>query len=440
MSDKTFFDETREQSLVKATIVEKYFGAWSKIITSTQKRYPDHTQKIGYVDLFAGPGRYKDGSISTPLRVLNAALQNEYLHDRLVTILNDKDEDHAQTLSQAVGELDQIKKLKHPPEIWNEEVGENIAAQFERMSVIPVLAFIDPWGYKGLSLRLVNAFLKDWGCDCLFFFNYARINAGLNNPKVRSHMEALFESETQPLIEKLSGANPEQREALIVEAIASALRVHGHRYVLPFCFKNLSGKRTTHHLIFVTKHFKGYEVMKEIMAKESSTESQGVASFQYMPATTLNQGLLFELNRPLDSLQELLLSEFAGRTMSMIEIYQEHSIDKPFLSSNYKVILKKMEDEGIIKTSGRKSNRGFADNIICTFPTALANYLGLSDDQLEELNIEFHEDTGSSGEVTYSYYFYVPESTSEEILESKGWEIGELITGIPVWVVEGNSY
>ena len=99
-----------------------------------------------------------------------------------------------------------------------------------------------------------------------------------------------------------------------------------------------------------------------------------------------------------------------------------------------------MEDEGIIKTSGRKSNRGFADNIICTFPTALANYLGLSDDQLEELNIEFHEDTGSSGEVTYSYYFYVPESTSEEILESKGWEIGELITGIPVWVVEGNSY
>jgi hypothetical protein len=32
-------------------------------------------------------------------------------------------------------------------------------------------------------------------------------------------------------------------------------------------------------LIFVSKHFKGYEIMKIIMAKESSTEDQGVASF-----------------------------------------------------------------------------------------------------------------------------------------------------------------
>lgn len=140
----------------KQTIVEKYFGAWSQIIT-------------GYVDLFAGPGRYKDGAISTPLRVLNTALQNEQIHDRLITIFNDKDENHARTLSEAIGDLEQIKLLKHAPQIWNEEVGVNIALQFEKMSVIPVLAFIDPWGYKGLSLRLVNAFLKDWGCDCLFF-------------------------------------------------------------------------------------------------------------------------------------------------------------------------------------------------------------------------------------------------------------------------------
>ena len=354
MKGQKFFDETREQSIVKATIVEKYFGAWSRIITSTQKRYQKHVQKIGYIDLFAGPGRYKDGAISTPLRVLNAALENEQLHDRLVTIFNDKDEDHVRTLTEAISELEHIKKLKFSPQIWNEEVGDNIAAQFENMSVIPVLAFIDPWGYKGLSLRLVNAFLKDWGCDCLFFFNYARINAGLSNPKVRTHMEALFESQTQPLVEKLTNLNPEDREVLIVESLASALKSHGHRFVLPFCFKNASGSRTTHHLIFVTKHFKGYEVMKEIMSKESSFEEQGVASFQYMPATGLSQGLLFELNQPLDSLENLLLTEFSGKSLTMIDIYRQHSIDRPFLSGHYKTVLKKMEDEGAIYTSGRK--------------------------------------------------------------------------------------
>ncbi len=51
-----FFNESREQSVVKATIVEKYFVAWAQIIIATQKYYPKHSQKIGYVDLFAGNG------------------------------------------------------------------------------------------------------------------------------------------------------------------------------------------------------------------------------------------------------------------------------------------------------------------------------------------------------------------------------------------------
>lgn len=368
MKGENFFDETMEQSIVKGIIVEKYFGAWSRIITGTQLRYKDQPQKIGYVDLFAGPGRYKDGAVSTPLRVLNAALENEAIHDRLITIFNDKDEAHVRTLSDAIADLGEIRKLKHPPEIWNEEVGDKIAAQFERMNIIPVLAFIDPWGYKGLSLRLVNAFLKDWGCDCLFFFNYARINAGLNNSKVREHMEALFEDQTQPLIDSLKGLQPEEREALIIEKLAEALKAHGHRFVLPFCFKNSTGKRTTHHLIFVTKHFKGYEVMKDIMAKASSFEEEGVASFQYMPAAAMSQGLLFSLNQPISSLKGLLAQDFSGKTVTMREIYEQHSVDRPFTSKNYKEALKEMEDEGVIKTLGRRSKIGFADYILCVFP------------------------------------------------------------------------
>lgn len=368
MKGEKFFDETMQQSIVKSTIVEKYFGAWSRIITGTQMRFMNREQKIGYVDLFAGPGRYKDGAISTPLRVLNTALEIENIHDRLITVFNDKDESHVRSLSEAIGELDQIKKLKYQPEIWNEEVGDNIAAKFESMKIIPVLAFIDPWGYKGLSLRLVNAFLKDWGCDCLFFFNYARINAGLNNPKVREHMEALFGEKTESLIDALEALSPSEREAVIIEYLSDALREYGHRFVLPFCFKNSSGNRTTHHLIFVTKHFKGYEVMKDIMAKASSSEEQGVASFQYMPAPALSQGLLFSLNQPISKLKDLLAQDFSGKSLTMRQIYEQHSVDKPYTSNNYKAALKELEEQGMITTTGRKSKRGFSDNIMCIFP------------------------------------------------------------------------
>jgi len=54
-------------------------------------------------------------------------------------------------------------------------------------------------------------------------------------------------------------------------------------YVLPFRFKN-ARSRTSHYLNFVSKHFKGYEIMKDIMArKNSSAAHQGVLSFEYDP-------------------------------------------------------------------------------------------------------------------------------------------------------------
>jgi len=66
----------------------------------------------------------------------------------------------------------------------------------------------------------------------------------------------------------------------------------------------------------------------------------------------------------------------------------------------------------------------------------LATYLGITDDQYEQLDIELEEDTGSSGEMVYSYHFYVPENTPEDVLLLTGWKLGQLINGIPKNVVE----
>ena len=66
--------------------------------------------------------------------------------------------------------------------------------------------------------------------------------------------------------------------------------------VLPFGFTNERGTRTSHHLIFVSKHFKGYEIMKGVMASESSSSTQGVPSFRYNPADA-RFPLLFDLEQ-----------------------------------------------------------------------------------------------------------------------------------------------
>ncbi|MEH2386033.1 MAG: three-Cys-motif partner protein TcmP [Nostoc sp.] len=88
MSNPSFFDEQKEQSLIKARIVEKYFWAWAKVIIPTAKKFDP---RIAYIDLFAVPGRYKDGSKSTPIKVLETAISNSDMQNMLVTVFNDAD-------------------------------------------------------------------------------------------------------------------------------------------------------------------------------------------------------------------------------------------------------------------------------------------------------------------------------------------------------------
>jgi hypothetical protein len=81
--------------------------------------------------------------------------------------------------------------------------------------------------------------------------------------------------------------------------------------VLPFCFKNEHGTRTSHHLILLTKNFRGDEIMKAIMARQSSAADHDVLSLTYNPADN-KFPLLFELTHLLNDLESMLLKDFAG--------------------------------------------------------------------------------------------------------------------------------
>ncbi len=363
----SFFDQSTDQSRVKAAIVANYFWAWAKVIISVAKKGRD--RRIAYIDLFAGPGRYTDGTLSTPLLILERAIADPDLREMLVTVFNDCNSDHSRSLETSIAALPGIETLRYKPRVQNYEVGEEIVKQFEQMSLVPTLFFVDPWGYKGLSLRLINSVLKDWGCDCIFFFNYNRINMGLPNDAVDEHMDCLFGKErADALRESLKGLVPAERETAIVEELSQAIRDLGGKYVLPFCFLNDQGTRTSHYLIFVSKHVRGYEIMKEVMAKQSSKADQQVPSFSYCPADR-KYPLLFELTRPLDDLEQMLLDEFAGRTMTVRGLFDAHHVGRPYLLKNYKAVLLKLEREGKIRANPakRKANT-MADHVqVCFF-------------------------------------------------------------------------
>jgi len=155
MTTDKFFEESKEQSIVKATIVSKYFYAWAKVLISQVK---NRGKKIAYIDLFAGPGRYKDGSKSTPILILEKAIADDDMREMLATIFNDGDPEHAESLKKAVAEILGINTLKYAPDIKTIVVGEELAKIFEKMKLVPTLFFVDPWGYKGLSRLCKNRF------------------------------------------------------------------------------------------------------------------------------------------------------------------------------------------------------------------------------------------------------------------------------------------
>ena len=118
--------------------------------------------------------------------------------------------------------------------------------------------------------------------------------------------------------------------------------------------------------------------MKTIMYKESTSHTDGIASFEYSQRALLSQKqqLLFQLSAPVEELQERLLQAYKGKSIDFESLFKEHSIDKPYVKNNYKMVLKRMLENGTITAVGTEGKMkgtppikgSFAEHNIITFP------------------------------------------------------------------------
>jgi len=241
-----FFEKQKEQSHIKSEIVKKYFWAWGKIIGRW-------VPKIAYIDLYSGPGIYEDGSKSTPVLVLENALRDELMRQKLVAIFNDTNTKYTKSLEKVISEIPDISQLKYKPTVSNITVGQDLVDEFKSLIFVPTLLFVDPWGYKGLTLELIGSVLKDWGCDCIFFFNYVRINAGLYNKKFDCHIDSIFgKDRAQELRKVIKQTKISKREEVILSNLKEALQEIGGEYAISFKFYKSKKRLTSHFLIFVS--------------------------------------------------------------------------------------------------------------------------------------------------------------------------------------------
>jgi len=369
-----FFDKQDEQNQIKTLLVSKYFGAWATVMLGQMRRDDD---QMAYVDLFSGPGRFEDGSPSTPLLILDQAIKNPKLAKRLVTLFNDKDLDHVEQLRAEIIALPSIATLEHRPEVSHLAVGRQVTRRLTDARPVTTLFFIGPYGYKGLFVDSIGEAIQGWGCDCIFFFNYNRFNLAVTNEVVADLIDEFFGPDrAASLRQELPGLGPAARESAILRELSEALATVGGKHSLAFRFKSRLGARTSHYIVFVTKHFRGYDIMKDIMSGVSSDDGQ-VKRFEYVPVKASQLAMFSDSDDPysMTALKQYVGSRLQGMTLSVLVACEKGSVDTPYTSKNVKdaLIALELEERLTVDVPPSKRTRGgkvtLGDARVVTFPS-----------------------------------------------------------------------
>lgn len=367
MTSHFSFDEQREQSAIKTEIVTKYFDAWARILSN-------HCSKIAYIDLFAGPGIYEDGTVSTPILIIQKIISSELLRKKTVVCLNEKDKHNYDALVKNIHNIENITSLTFKPKVTNDEVNYNTPKNF-MFNKIPCFCFIDPAGYNGLSLDLLKAFGKDYGSDIIFFFNYNDINRAISNTKVLENMKQLFgDNHFSTLKDTLKTTHGHERESVIMNEMSEAIKDIGMNYVLPFRFKTEGKNRTSHYIIFASKNITGFNIMKDIMYKIGEKDFNGIGQFEFIPSCDKNEtkqlSIIDLFSTPFEDFKNNLCSRYAGQVLTMKQLYLLDSPNTRFVSKQYKQALKELEEDGYItcdKPYTQRRKGTFADHTTIYF-------------------------------------------------------------------------
>ncbi len=371
-----FFESQSERSRIKSEIVKGYWSFYLTFMASKIKS--GSVGGIGFFDLFCGKGVYDDGSESTPIKVIKSVIEKGIDKKKLVMVFADAEEDVVSEFERNVDRIENVESIRESIHIIHHRTGKSMVDWIRGVKLPPTFFFIDPFGYKGISLDLILAATESFGCDCIFFFNYNRINMSIKNKSLLIPVnEFLGEDLAESLRERIERAcNPHERRSIILEAIFSVLR-DNKRYVFPFTFSFESERKISHDIMLVTKHPIGVGAFKDVASKFGFMSEDEIPTYEFCDADRSLFPLLSEFSKTLDDLKGHLLRKYAGKRLTIKEIFEDDQQYGPFVRKNYKRAVIELEQHGAIKcipaigTKGRPSRNGVptaGDGVVVTFP------------------------------------------------------------------------
>lgn len=358
MKEQNFFEKQTLSSKVKASIVSEYFPKYCSIIV--RKHVPE---KIGYLDLFSGPGMYEDGNPSTPILIARNCLKDEDLKNRVWMVFNDKC--YSEQLKENFNKEFPEGTFKYKPHFGHSTVGESQEINDfivkntckGRFNEQPSVLFIDPWGYKGIETNVLSQFLSYWGNELFIFINSKRINPALENDKFEEPMRCLFPNSYDKVkVDIRNKRTVSERLQFIIDNLGKEYEalLKSRVYYTAFKFQEEDIETTSHFILHLTKNSRGFDLVKQIYNDFANvgTVFDGINTYTFDVKKITNPvEELFDTNSEnIDALKNMLLEEYKGRTITSYDLFEEHQQNCLYSRSHYVKALRRLVEEGLIES------------------------------------------------------------------------------------------
>jgi three-Cys-motif partner protein len=318
------------------------------------------------IDGFAGPGEYTGGEPGSPIIAVDTAVSHRanLAGCRIQFLFIEEDGRRFSHLEEKVSEL------PHPSNIaietrhasFKEVVGDLLdAAEGRRQNLHPSFFMIDPFGFEGVPMSLVERISRQPRSEVLISFMYDSVTRWLGDPRNELNFDELFG--TRAWRDARNMADADIRRQYLLDLYVEQLRKNGWRYVRTFEMKD-KGNRTEYFLVFGTNHLDGLRVMKDAMWKVDPS-----GQFMFSDATDRRQLTLIAPEPDFGQLKRLIWEHFSERAEFTIEELEEFVlVDTAFRETHYKnQILRPAEKAGQLEVVGggtRTGRSGYPDGTV----------------------------------------------------------------------------
>ncbi|MDC0667118.1 three-Cys-motif partner protein TcmP [Nannocystis radixulma] len=362
-SDREHFESYRPQTLAKHTILKNYITAYFQILKQDEER-------IYYVDGFAGRGTYTadDGSPvpGSPRHALDLIASNPELAAKVRTIFIEQDDKLFAQLEATFQSFYDEHPNVHEPHLANGTFSSEMTAILDSwkkrgVAIAPMFVFVDPCGVDGVDFAVIQRLLQSQRkCEVFLFLNVEGVRRilGLRQNMGETLVRLLGSEARVAELARIvdSASTTSEREEAIIRYYEDLMREYTPgKYVVSFRVEKEERRTTSHCLVHVAQHPRGFAIMKDVMWSVGKT-SEGKGGLLFEQASYSTIVMLF---RPeWDSIKASVLEELRSGPRRVAYFYEE-LVQKPasrLCRTAYRTALLELEREGevlVLASDGR---------------------------------------------------------------------------------------